>query len=143
MSHFTDVKVELKNKQSIVLALKAMGFKSNMIETATSNTLGLKEYNGPFSGKKACIRIKGNGWGKEENYIGGLSTDIGFEQLSNGTMKYFVDNSSKYASKDWVKQLTNEYIKYDTYRVLQAQGYTLTEESNDNHNEIHVKAIKY
>lgn len=58
MSHFTDVKVELKNKQSIVLALKAMGFKSNMIETATSNTLGLKEYNGPFSGKKHVLGLK-------------------------------------------------------------------------------------
>jgi len=108
MSHYTNVKTKLKNKDMLVKALISCGFKSHMIETFDI-PVHLRGFQGDERQQLAHIRIKGSGW-KGENYVGGASNDLGFEQLEDGTYRFHVSryDTGRYG-KDFQQKLCQNY----------------------------------
>lgn len=131
MSHYTRVKTKLKSQSAIVSALKKMGFKDHMIEVSDT-PMQLKGYGRDFRSQKANIRIKGSGWGGQ-NYVGGMSNDLGFEQVEDGTFVFHVSDydQHKYNQK-WQAKFMQQYGKSVIEEVCDAHGFMIEEESEVN-----------
>lgn len=120
----------MTRESCIVKALMAIGYKEHQIEVSSDTKMELKGYSGGVdSSRKANIRIKGNGW-SGQNYVGGLSTDLGFERMEDGTYVIHMDNA-KFRG-DWQRKLMQQYSKAIIQEVSEEQGFFLEEETEEN-----------
>lgn len=131
MSHFTLVKSNLKDQESLIQALCQMGFNLKDIEIS-KELLKLKGYAGDFRKQKANIRLKGSGWGKQ-NVVGSASNDLGFEQMPDGTFAFHVSEYDlrKYGNQ-WQQELFANYSQNVTIKTLQEEGFELEESVHKN-----------
>lgn len=137
MSHYSKVGTKLCRKSALVTALQKLGFAAHAIE-CFDIPVSLKGYKGDERQQKANIRIKGSGWGYSQNYVGGMSNDLGFELLSDGTYALHVSeyDESKYNTA-WVQNLEQEYARAVVHEVCEDQGLIIEEEEEENQ-EIHM-----
>ena len=138
MSHYSKVHTLIKNKNHLIKALIALGFKEHMIE-CFEEAQPLKGYRGDNRQQTAHIRIKGHGWGSQQNYVGGLSNDLGFEKMADGTYLFHVSDydSSKYGSK-WQACLLQQYSKQVVIEELEANSFYITEEEVLKNGSLHL-----
>lgn len=119
-------------------ALRTLGFTDKMIEVSDT-PLTLKGYHGDDREQKANIRIKGSGWGSNQNYVGGASNDLGFEKMSDGSWAFHVSDydKSKY-DQSWTTKLLNQYGLEVVKEVATEQNFFVESVTNQS-NEIHVR----
>ena len=126
MSHFTNVQSSMTRESCIIKALIAMGFKQSVIEVSSDTKMQLKGYSGTIdNSRQANIRIKGNGW-SGQNHVGGLSTDLGFERMQDGTYAIHMDNAR--FRGDWKQRLMQQYSKAVIQEVSEEQNFFIEEE---------------
>lgn len=127
MSHYSQVKTAVKDKEAILSALERMGFNRDKIEV--SNTpIELKMYHGGSANRQANIRIKGHGWGKESQ-LDGLCNDMGFVLQKDGTYELHIDNYTSGKYKNFQDTLTNYYSAELVKRKSKELGFFLSEET--------------
>lgn len=138
MSHYSLVKCKFTRKSAIVKALQRMGFKAHMIEQF-DKAQPLKGYQGDNRQQKAHIRIKGSGW-SGQNYVGGASNDLGFEQLEDGSFQFHVSNydSMKYNNK-WVKNLEDQYAIATVEEVAEENDWALTQQYQEEDGTMYIR----
>lgn len=135
MSHYTVVATTITSRKHLISALQDMGFKRHMIEES-DNLLPLKGFQGDVRKQQANVRIKGSGW-RGQNYVGGMSNDLGFELQNDGTYLFHVSDydKGKYNST-WQEQLINHYSKHVVQEDIEMAGFYITEEQVMKNGEI-------
>lgn len=131
MSHFSKVRVNVKSRSALIKGLRRMGFSKHQIEVSDQK-MTLKGYQGDDREQRANVRIKGSGWGEDQNYVGGASNDLGFELLEDGTYAFHVSDydQGKYG-KNWQEKFTAQYEREMFKETAEAQGFFIESEVED------------
>lgn len=136
MSHYTKVTTKIKSRSALVSALKIMGFQEHQVEIRQDNQpkLSLKGYSGDTRPQTADIRLKGAGWGKEQNCVGGASNDLGFELQEDGTYQFHVSEyDSRSYGKNWQEKFLQSYGKEVVKEVVASNiRYFIENETEEN-----------
>ena len=110
MSHFTNIKTQIKNQEFLVAALqKVMGFKDVEVHDIPQHLYG---YKGDERPEVAEVIIR-------RNYIGRSSNDVGFKLQPDGTYQAIISewDSSRF-NDSWMGRLTQAYA----YQVIKGQA---------------------
>lgn len=103
-----------------------------MIEVS-DQTMALKGYGGDYRKQKAHVRIKGSGWGGSNNYVGGASNDLGFEQLEDGSFAFHVsDYDKRRYGGDWQKKLLQQYGREVIKEIATENNFFISNEHEEN-----------
>lgn len=137
MSHYMKVSTKISRKSCLIKALQAMGFKEHQLEYSET-PVKLKGYQGDIREQYANLRIKGSGWGANNNHVGGASNDLGFEKMKDGTYAFHVSDydSGKY-NKNWQGRFLDEYARAVVHEVAGEQNFFIEDEHSEN-GEIHI-----
>ena len=122
MSHFTQIKTRLADRQPLLAALADLGFGSDKVEVY-DYAQDLHRYNGEVQGEQAEIIVR-------RKHLNRWSNDIGFSRQEDGTFMAILDSS--YHDQEWVDQLTQRYTYHATVAQLSAQGFSIVAEENEN-----------
>jgi len=112
MSHFVNVKTQMKNLEALVSALARNGFSTSKVEVHDTPQ-NLYGYQGDVRAQKAHVIIR-------RRYIGSSSNDIGFENIDgtyvahisefdSGTGTYASNHSSARCNQEWQNKLGTYY----------------------------------
>lgn len=136
MSHYSVCQTQLKDQDAILKALERMGFNKGKIDVS-SVPMEMKMYHGGSANRKADIRIKGHGWGAE-NQLDGLCNDMGFTRQANGTYELHIDNYTSGRYKNFQDTLTNYYAAELVKKKSKQLGYFIAQEQ-ETEDEITIK----
>jgi len=111
MSHYAELKTQIKDEKALVAALVRMGFKEEHVEIHKEAT-NLYGYHGDKRNDKAEIIIR-------RKYIGGSSNDIGFKKQADGTYKAIIsdfDRTSMGYNQKWLDK-TGTYYNVEKSKI--------------------------
>jgi len=128
MSHYSRVRTQFTDAESLVVALKAVGLKE--VEQHSSPT-GLYGYQGDLRSDKAHIIVR-------RQYVGVASNDLGFIRRDDGTFAAIISDYDRQTGKDerWMSRLKREYGKSIVFKYAEREGYDLEENSQGQSEEI-------
>ena len=148
MSHFTEIRTKIKDKQALLAALKAMkwrgchGREPNIeVHDTPQHLYG---YRGDRRSDKAEIIIR-------RGDVGSSSNDMGFTKQADGTYKAIISdydtgkvrgNTGFYGSS-WQAKLNQTYATTKVKRELMKKGYRLALEEEKQDGTIHMKVHVY
>lgn len=114
MSHYTQVKTEIRHVTALVNALRAMGY--DHVEVHESAQL-LESNWGVNRREVAEVIIR-------RRYIGPGASDIGFQRQPSGEFVVIVDDidRSRYCPESWMNRLTARYARDRVLASLEQQG---------------------
>lgn len=135
MSHYTQVKTELKDQEALVKALERIGFAQSAIEVGQD--LKLKTYSGSSTNKHCQVRIKGAGWGSENN-VGRLCNDIGFEKAEDGTYKMHVCDYAENNHKNFRTRVKQHY-EAEVVKKFARQNHFYVQEEREENGELYLE----
>lgn len=118
MSHLVETTTNFTRESYIKGALKKMGVNETFISTYRDKQ-AIRDYYGNVSNKKANLIVK-------KGAISGTHSDVGFEQMENGTYKVHYDGMDK----NWMQQLTQSYSQVVVEDQLDQQGFSLEKVEN-------------
>jgi hypothetical protein len=135
VSHFSKVVTKIKDKDSLVDALVAMGFAREHIEVH-DKPVKLNGYEARLGNThEAEIVIR-------KKHLGNSYNDIGFRKKADGTyeaalsdmgMRNNTASRNKFTegikgfNKDWMNKLNQQYSVARIRKIADSQGYALTE----------------
>ena len=138
MSHYTEVRTQIRDAACLVKALVKMGFKPHQIEQLSEKEQ-LLGYQGDKRKQRADIRIKGSGW-KGNNHVGGASNDLGWERQADGTYAFHVSENEKHRyGKPWQDNLEANYTAEVVEVKARQMGYQMVQNTTDESGEITIK----
>ena len=119
MSHFTCIKTQLKNRDTLIQALTDLGFDNVEVHETAQHLYG---YQGDVREQTAEVIIR-------REYIGEWSNDIGFKQQDDGQFESIISeyDCHKY-SQEWLNGLTQRYGYHTLLATAPTQGFTVEEE---------------
>jgi hypothetical protein len=119
MSHFTCIKTQLKNRDTLIQALTDVGFDDVEVHETAQHLYG---YQGDVREQTAEVIIR-------REYIGEWSNDIGFKQQDDGQFESIISeyDCHKY-SQEWLNGLTQRYGYHTLLATAPTQGFTVEEE---------------
>jgi hypothetical protein len=119
MSHFTCIKTQLKNRDTLIQALTDLGFDNVEVHETAQHLYG---YQGDVREQTAEVIIR-------REYIGEWSNDIGFKQQNDGQFEAIISeyDCQKY-SQEWLNGLTQRYGYHTLIATAPEQGFTVEEE---------------
>lgn len=119
MSHFTCIKTQLKNLDTLIQALADVGFHDIEVHEKAQHLYG---YQGDVRPQTAEVIIR-------RQYIGTASNDIGFKQQDDGQFEAIISeyDCQKY-SQEWLNNLTQRYGYHTLLATAPEQGFTVEEE---------------
>jgi len=139
MSHYSEVKTSIKDLECLVKALITMGFKKEHVDLLSEKEQ-LRGYTGDSREQRADVRIKGSGWGRGQNHVGGASNDLGWEKQANGTYAMHVsDYDSHRYGKTWQDKMEAQYSSEVIKKKARQCGYHLAETYDKTSGEITLK----
>lgn len=106
MSHFVNVKTQIKDGNALIEALKRLGFTENEIEVNVKNPIDLKDYMGGLQNKKANVVVRQDALRKKFNYP---TNDIGFLCRTDGQFEAIMDDGYLKHQPKFMTQLTQFY----------------------------------
>ena len=129
MSHFSTIKTNIVEIDSLVKALADLGFYSIETHQQPKNLYG---YQGDVRQQTAEVIIR-------RRYIGAASNDIGFKKQPTGFFKAIISEYDwrKY-NQNWLNQLTQRYAYHAAKSKLEEQGFSLVSEEVEEGNQIHL-----
>lgn len=132
MSHITDVRTKIRDKQCLVEALIAVGFKREEIEVHDKAVSFSTEYSSGTLGHGEVIIRKaaqkahgGEGW-----------NDIGFHKAETGEYLASIDTMGKFSSKGWLDSVTQQYGIEKAKKEGLAEGHVLLEQSKQKNGDV-------
>ena len=119
MSHFTCIKTQLKNRDTLIQALTDVGFDNVEVHETAQHLYG---YEGDVREQTAEVIIR-------REYIGVASNDIGFKRQDDGQFEAVISeyDCQKY-SQAWLNNLTQRYGYHTLIATAPEQGFTVEEE---------------
>ena len=103
MSHYNEIKTQLTNKESIIVALTKCGFKTDQIEIH-DKAEHLYGYVGFKRNQKANIIIR-------RKYVGSSANDLGFVKKEDGTYEAIISDYDKAKYNDkWLNKVSTEHL---------------------------------
>jgi hypothetical protein len=119
MSHFTCIKTQIKNVDSLLKALSDLGF--NKVETHQT-AQHLYGWQGDVREQTAEVIIR-------RKYVGDSSNDIGFKRQEDGQFEALVSEYDRHRySQQWLNNLTQRYAYHTLMATAPAEGFTIEEE---------------
>ncbi len=119
MSHFTCIKTQIKQVNSLVKSLADVGFNHVEVHESPQHLYG---YQGDVRSQTAEVIIR-------RQYIGSASNDIGFKRQENGQFQAIISEYDRYQySQQWLNQLTQRYGYHVLMATAPEQGFTVEEE---------------
>ena len=133
----TKVGLRVTRLSCIKKALLQMGFVEKAIEINEKEKFQLKGYCGDFRDQHGELRIKGSGWGSNQNYVGGMSNDLGFEKQADGTYAFHVSeyDLGRYGV-NWQDRFQVQYGLAVTKEVAEENSWDIASEEVDESGEI-------
>jgi hypothetical protein len=111
MSHYNNVKTEIRDQDCLVAALKTLGFGPTIHEAAHQ----LEGYQGDKRQQTAEIIIP-------RRQVGGAANDIGFKRQENGTFTAIIsDYDKRRYNEKWLAKLKTEYGVAKATRLAKRQ----------------------
>lgn len=121
MSHFTCIKTQIKNRDTLIQALADVGFDNVEVHENAQHLYG---YQGDVRTQTAEVIIR-------RNYIGVSSNDIGFKQQDDGQFEAIISEfDCQNYSQQWLNNLTQRYGYHTLIATAPAQGFTVEEEEH-------------
>lgn len=134
MSHFTQIKTEIKHIDALVTALTEIGFKEIEVHETAQPLYG---YQGDPRSDRAEVLIR-------RQYIGGMSNDIGFKRQENGNFTAIISEYDRHKySQQWLNQLTQRYAYHAIMTQAPLQGFTVEQEETLEDGTIRVVLAKW
>jgi hypothetical protein len=119
MSHFTQIRTEIKQVDALVKALNDVGFKTVEVHDIAQPLYG---YEGKQRRDTAEVIVR-------RRYIGALSNDIGFKRQENGHFTAIIsDYDRPHYSQKWLNQLMQRYAYHALMTQAPLQGFTVEQE---------------
>jgi hypothetical protein len=119
MSHFTCIKTQLKNRDTLIQALADVGFDDVEVHEKAQHLYG---YQGDVREQTAEVIIR-------RQYIGAASNDIGFKQQDDGQFEAIISEYDCHQySQSWLNGLTQRYGYHTLLATAPEQGFTVEEE---------------
>lgn len=114
MSHFTRIRTQLRDAETLVEALHAVGHPHVEVHDHPQTLYG---YQGDPRPEKAEVVIR-------REHIGSASNDIGFTRRPDGSFEAIISeyDRSRY-DKAWLTRLTHSYSHAATLRYAATHGY--------------------
>lgn len=128
MSHFSELKTQLKNRSTVISALKKMGFE--VVEAEAGQQVDVRGYFG--ESQKADFKI-----------LTRTHYDIGF-RLTEGNYEVVGDwellpKVSKIEQEPFLKSLKKEYAMETIYKIAEEKGYEIETQETESGTEVVVK----
>lgn len=121
MSHFSKVKTQVVEQTYLIAALQSLGFEPVVAEPG--KTLNVQGYGG----RQAQAEVKiASGYGHYE--IGFVRAADGYEAVADWSVLGYAMSTSQ---AQFLADLHQRYAYHATLVQLQAQGFTLLEEQNE------------
>jgi Protein of unknown function (DUF1257) len=119
MSHFTCIKTQIKNQDTLIQALSDVGFNDVEVHKTAQHLYG---YQGDVREQTAEVIIR-------RQHIGVASNDIGFKQQDNGQFEAIISEyDCQQYSQEWLNNLTQRYGYHTLIASAPEQGFTIAEE---------------
>lgn len=119
MSHFTCIKTQIKNQDTLIQALSDVGFNDVEVHKTAQHLYG---YQGDVRPQTAEVIIR-------RQYIGVASNDIGFKQQNDGQFEAIISEyDCQNYSQEWLNNLTQRYGYHTLLATAPEQGFTVEEE---------------
>jgi hypothetical protein len=119
MSHFTCIKTQIKNQDTLIQALSDVGFSNVEVHETAQHLYG---YEGDVREQTAEVIIR-------REYIGVASNDIGFKRQDDGQFEAVISeyDCQKY-SQAWLNNLIQRYGYHTLIATAPEQSFTVEEE---------------
>jgi hypothetical protein len=127
MSHFTQAKTKISNREALVRALTRKGFRRDQIELHDTD-IEITDYYGQR--RKASIILRRN--------VLGIPSDMGFHKEEDGNYSLIFDDfkyGGKNYGKDWQQSLF-QLANVETVKIEYASRGITYEESKDQNGNI-------
>lgn len=119
MSHFTCIKTQLKNRDTLIQSLADVGFHDVEVHETAQHLYG---YQGDVREQTAEVIIR-------RQYIGAASNDIGFKQQDDGQFEAIISEyDCQQYSQEWLNNLTQRYGYHTLLATAPNLGFTVEEE---------------
>lgn len=116
MSHFTTIRTQIQNVQSLVDALADVGFTQVEVYESAHHLYG---FEGDVRSQTAEVIIR-------RQYIGDASNDIGFKHQADGTFEAIISEYDRLQySQAWLNQVAQRYGYHQLMRSAPEQGFTV------------------
>jgi hypothetical protein len=121
MSHFTSIKTQIRDVESLRKALADVGFSTVEVHDTPQ---GLYGFEGNLRPETAEMIVR-------RKYIGSASNDIGFKRQVDGQFTAIISNydRGKY-SQEWVNQLTQRYAYHALIARSGTEGFSIESEES-------------
>ena len=127
MSHFTVLRTQIADAESLVKALAELGFIQVEVHQTAQPLYG---YQGDVCPQTAEVIIR-------RTFIGPASNDIGFKRQKDGTFDAIISgyDRARY-SQQWLNRLTQRYAYHVARVKLEEQGFALVTEETQQYGQI-------
>jgi hypothetical protein len=119
MSHFTTIKTQLRDVESLVQALADVGFKQVERHETAQHLYG---FQGDVRSQTAEVIIR-------RQCISGASNDIGFKRQPNGSFEAIISEYDRHRyNEQWINQVTQRYGLHQLRTTASAEGFAIEQE---------------
>lgn len=122
MSHYSKIDTQIVERESLLKALKDMGYNNIEVHDKPEHLYG---YQGDIRPEQANIIIR-------RKYICRESNDIGFRLTAEGTYEAIISEfDEELLGKDWVGKVCQNYAEHAVVSKLEQQGFSIAEKKVD------------
>lgn len=129
MSHFTVLRTQLTDVESLVKALADLGFGQVEVHETGQHLYGFQGDRRPQTAEVIIRR----------QHIGPASNDLGFKRRADGVFDAIIsDYDGRRFSAEWLGRLTQRAAYHTARSKLSGQGFALVEEETQQDGRIHL-----
>lgn len=129
MSHYTRVRTSLHDQDTLVRALKRLGFAQVESHTQPQSLYG---YQGDRRSQQAEVIVR-------RAHIGAASNDIGFARTAEGGFQAVIsDYDRSRFNAAWLRRLTQTYGHESALSFAGEHGYEVLTEKTDQAGDVHL-----
>jgi len=127
MSHYSEIKTQIRDTQHLVTALVQMGIKKDHIKVDEKG-MTCRGYGNQR--RRAQVKVT------KEAGISSWSAETGWERQADGSMTCYQDG----VNKKWLSQLESEYARAVTVEKARQTGWFVQQNSwNENKTELTIR----
>ncbi|MEU2061255.1 DUF1257 domain-containing protein [Streptomyces sp. NPDC013455] len=129
MSHYTRVRTSLKDQDTLVRALRALGFDEVESHDEPQALIG---YQGDRRSQRAEVIIR-------RRHVGSASNDLGFARTADGEFQAIIsDYDRRRYDAAWLRRLTQTYGRESALAFAEEHGYEVLTEETDKAGNVHL-----
>jgi hypothetical protein len=125
MSHYSEVRIELRDRAALVAALYRLGFQGKV--EVHQEAQALYGYQGDLREQQAHIIIRCQ-------HVGPAANDLGFQRQSDGTYRAWIseyDRNHNGYNDSWLGRLKQAYGVERAKAEARKKGYRVTEQKQE------------